>query len=267
MTASLDKPARLAETAKPARRFVALGASNLTRGFSIVVEAARAAGPVEIVAALGHGRSYGLASSYWLRRLPAILDSGLWADLDDRSQVETDALICDVGNDILYGAAPDQILAWVEECLQRLTSARTRVRLAGLPIFNIAKLSPLTFMLFRSALVPSCRLPLRVVSERAEIVHEGLQRLAGAHGAQFVPLRPEWYGLDPVHVRLGRWRSAFLALLAKDTTTIASTRRATLRESLHLYRARPERRWMIGREQRTPQPALRMSDGTTIAFY
>jgi hypothetical protein len=52
------------------RRVVALGASNLTRGFHAVVSVARAAwGPeVEIVAALGHGRSYGSARRHPSRR-------------------------------------------------------------------------------------------------------------------------------------------------------------------------------------------------------
>jgi hypothetical protein len=44
-------------------RVVALGASNLTRGFQTIVSTARLVwGPdVEVLAALGHGRSYGPA--------------------------------------------------------------------------------------------------------------------------------------------------------------------------------------------------------------
>ena len=60
-------------------RAVALGASNLTRGFRTVVSAARAAwGPeVQVLAALGHGRSYGAPSRVPFRTLPGILESGL----------------------------------------------------------------------------------------------------------------------------------------------------------------------------------------------
>ena len=56
-------------------RIVALGASNLTRGFQTLVSTARGAwGPyVEVLAALGHGRSYGAPSRLVFRTLPGIL--------------------------------------------------------------------------------------------------------------------------------------------------------------------------------------------------
>ena len=63
-------------------RVVAVGASNLTRGFHAVVATARGMwGPdIEVVAALGHGRIYGGPSVYFGRRIPGILESGLWTD-------------------------------------------------------------------------------------------------------------------------------------------------------------------------------------------
>src|SRR5438552_11262132 len=109
-------------TREPVGRLAALGASNLTRGFQAVVSAARAAwgGEVEILAALGHGRSYGVRSRVAFRALPGILESGLWPELESRPRAVTRALVTDVGNDIPYGFLADQILAWVEEALDRL---------------------------------------------------------------------------------------------------------------------------------------------------
>ena len=45
----------------PSRRVILLGASNLTRGISTVVEIAKTkwGSPLDIMSALGHGRSYG----------------------------------------------------------------------------------------------------------------------------------------------------------------------------------------------------------------
>ena len=65
-------------------RVVALGASNLTRGFQTIVSTARSMwGPdVEVLAALGHGRSYGAPSRIVFRTLPSILKSGLWDELE-----------------------------------------------------------------------------------------------------------------------------------------------------------------------------------------
>ena len=68
----------------PVRRVVLLGASNLTRGISTVVATAQRVWgqPLEVLAALGHGRSYGIESRVLGRRLPGILNSGLWEALD-----------------------------------------------------------------------------------------------------------------------------------------------------------------------------------------
>ena len=106
----------------PPARVVALGASNLTRGLPIVVSAARAGGgpDVEVLAALGLGRSYGMESRVLARTLPGILDSGLWKALAQRPRVPTRELVTDVGNDIVCGASPPRILQWVEESLVRL---------------------------------------------------------------------------------------------------------------------------------------------------
>src|SRR5688572_673653 len=100
-------------------RIVALGASNLTRGFHTVVSTARAAWgqDVQIVAAFGSGRSYGVHSRVLIRTLPGILESGLWRQLEFFSAAPTRALVTDVGNDILYGFSASRILAWVGEAV------------------------------------------------------------------------------------------------------------------------------------------------------
>src|SRR5437667_1733564 len=149
-------------------RVVALGASNLTRGFPTVVATARAAwGPrVEMIAALGHGRSYGAQSRVVVRTLPGILQSGLWRKLESLPVVPTRGLITDVGNDILYGFSAQQTLAWVEEALGRLQSFTQDIVLTDLPLASIRRLSRAKFLAFRSILVPSCRLPFGQINNR-----------------------------------------------------------------------------------------------------
>src|SRR5918993_3764843 len=96
---------------------------------------------VRIVAALGHGRSYGATSAFVVRRLPGILRSGLWAQLESTPIVPTRALVTDVGNDILYGFSGDQILTWVDDAVTRLTQVSADIVLTGLPIESIRRLS------------------------------------------------------------------------------------------------------------------------------
>src|SRR5216684_5160352 len=124
-------------------RVVALGASNLTRGFQTVVSTARAAwGPgVEVLAALGQGRSYGAQSRLLVRTLPGILECGLWRDLESRPQLPTRALVTDVGNDVLYGFSAEQILDWVAEALGRLCRLNADIVVTDLPLASIRRVS------------------------------------------------------------------------------------------------------------------------------
>lgn len=248
-------------------RVVAMGASNLTRGFQTVVSTARAAwGPdVEVLAALGHGRSYGARTRFVFRILPGILESGLWRELERRPQVPTRGLVTDVGNDILYGFSADQTLAWVAEALARLRRVTNDLVVTDLPLANIRTLSGPKFATLRSILVPSCRLSLRQVIDTGERVNTGLAQLAAANGARLVRLDPAWYGFDPIHIRPSLWRRAWQTILGSQA--MADGRSLSAWESVRLYLMPPERRWLFGVEQFTPQSGAQAAAGGRVWLY
>jgi len=248
-------------------RIVALGASNLTRGFQTVVSTARDTwGPqVEVVAALGHGRSYGIPSRLAVRTLPGILESGLWRELESRPGVRTRGLVTDVGNDILYGVSPEQILAWVEEAIRRLRRFARDLVLTDLPLTSIRRLSRGKFLLLRSLLVPACRLSLEEVLERAERLNAGLGDLAAAQDVRLFRLKPEWYGFDPIHIRPRLWRPAWQEILGGESVGSSGPRPRF--EGLRLYTLRPERQWLLGIEQLTPQPGVALRFGGRVWLY
>lgn len=248
-------------------RVVALGASNLTRGFQTIVSTARSVwGPgVEVLAALGHGRSYGAPSSFIFRTLPGILKSGLWAELERRPQVATRGLVTDVGNDILYGYSVERTLGWGEEVLVRLGRVTKDIVLTDLPLASIYRLSNLKFLAFRTILVPSCRLSLAQAIDRAELVNDGLAQLSVVHGAKLFRLDPAWYGFDPIHMRPSLWRPAWQQILGAQPQTKSNGGSAV--ESVKLYFMRPERRWMFGVEQVAPQSGVVLRSGGQVWLY
>jgi len=248
-------------------RIIALGASNLTRGFRTIVSTARSVwGPeVEILAALGHGRSYGAPSQFLFRTLPGILKSGLWAELEQRPPTTTRALVTDIGNDILYGFSVERTLSWAEEALRRLARVTQDIVLTGLPLASVYRLSQFKFLAFRSMLVPSCRLTLGQVIDRAEDVHEGLVTLSSVYGAKFFQLDPAWYGFDPIHVRPSYWRTACQEILGER---VPGPREAqAVVEAVRLYLMRPERRSFFGVEQVTPQSGVALRSGGQVWLY
>ena len=254
----------MSDPAVPIARVVAIGASNLTRGFQTIVSTARAAwGPdVEVVAALGHGRSYGATSTFVIRRLPGILQSGLWTRLESAPAVPTKALVTDVGNDILYGFSAPEVLAWVDEAVTRLAMVSDDIVLTGLPMESIRRLSTSGFLALRSVLTPSSRRSYAEALATAEHVHAGLERLAHDRALRFVALRPSWYGVDPIHIRPSLWHDAWQEMLGVS----CDVQRSRV-EALRLYLMRPESQSIFGIEQRRPQTGKTLSRGARVWLY
>jgi hypothetical protein len=253
-------------------RVVALGASNLTRGLAALVSGARGAwgNDVEVLAALGLGRSYGEENRVLLRTLPSILECGLWAALERLPKARTRALVTDVGNDIAYGSSAERILRWVDECLARLRRVTDDIVLTDLPLDNLRRLSPAAFLVVRGVFYPGRRLTLEQALRTAEETSAGLADLARGHGARLVRPRPGWYGRDPIHVCPGQWASAWATIaLGEDVPRDGARGNALARwaEWARLYALPCERRWLLGRERVTPQDGRRLRAGGRLWLY
>jgi hypothetical protein len=248
-------------------RVVALGASNLTRGFETVVSSARTAWgrDVEVLGALGHGRSYGVESRLIVRTLPGILQSGLWDTLSSLPPAPTRGLVTDIGNDILYEFPAPTILEWVEEAVDRLQQATKDIVLTDLPLHTIRDLSTPAFLVFRSIFAPHCRLSLGDVVARVEQVNEGLALLAAERALHFVRMKPEWYGVDPIHIRPALWGPAWQQILGHQAGDPSIA--ATWTEGLGLYLMPPERQWLFGVERISPQSGHALPRGGRVWLF
>ncbi len=187
----------------PHRRVILLGASNVVRGLSVVTETARrvAGRPLEIFAAIGHGRSYGKASRVLSRKLPGIVECGLWEVLAGRPALPTSALVTDIGNDVLYDEPLDRIVGWVDCCLARLAALDARIVVTRLPLVNLPGLTERKFRLLKRIFFPRSRRSFSEVVQLVQALDQQVVELARRYGAETVsPLR-EWYALDKIHIR------------------------------------------------------------------
>jgi hypothetical protein len=251
------------------RRAVVLGASNVYRNLGMVALTAREAwgAPQELLIAAGHGRSYGMWNWVLGYSVPGILQCALWERLAER-EAPTAALLTDVGNDLLYGASPEQILMWVEECLGRLRPIAERITIAQLPIERVQALKASQFALFRRVLFPRSELKFEEAMEGANCLHAGIEALAKKFSASLVAPRLDWYGLDPIHVRYRDASRAWHALLSPWSDTPQHViARGSLIDWYRLRSRRTHVQRFFARERRTEQPALVLRDGSSVSLY
>lgn len=260
-----------ATAARP--RVIAIGASNLTRWLSLLVRvaAAQSAGAVEVVAAAGCGRSFGISSRFLGRELPGIQSCGLWDALERPAPGSTTrslstGIVTDVGNDIFYGVEVATVLDWVEHALVRLRPHVERLVLTGLPS-SVAGIGRVRFEIMRRILVPSCRLQHAEGLRRAAELDAGLTALAEKHDVVTFRGEGSWYGWDRIHLKRRYWRPFVERLLGVAPGVSEPRPRLSKLERPGMRAAAPESKRLFGRVRCTKQPSVSLPDGTTVALY
>lgn len=255
----------------PTRRVILLGASNLTRSFSTVVETVRQTWnePIDIMVAMGHGRSYGQETTLLGRKISGILPSALWQDLKRRAPLPTAALLTDIGNDLLYEVDVDILLNWISRCLDRLADVDATTIITELPMGSLARLGEARFQLFRRLLFPRSRLTLNDALKRANETNDRVRALGAREKTSVISASDAWYGFDPIHLRRRVWHEAWPELTAtwRDATCVPLAPRPSLWSRAYLNCLAPHEREMFGVKRRRAQPCGYLKDGTTISLY
>lgn len=252
---------------------VVLGASNVSRGLAQLVAVARARqpGPVDLFVAAGHGRSYGANSRVLMRRLPSILGCGLWRALD-REYVghgrPAQALVTDIGNDLLYGFSVEQVTDWVRESLARLSARGATIAVTKLPLASVARVGPLQYRALRTLYVPGCPLSLDALKDAVERLDAEVVAVAAEYNASVLDQPGDWYGLDAMHVRRRcldtLWHRACDAWVYGAASRVEP---ASFIEWARLGSQAAEVRSLAHVPRFTPQPAYRRRDRLQVWLY
>ncbi|MCH8924092.1 MAG: hypothetical protein IIA67_13210 [Planctomycetes bacterium] len=100
-------------------------------------------------------------------------------------------------------------------------------------------------------------------------MNERLKHLGHQFGAHIVEPPGEWYGFDPIHVKMRHWARAWGEIMGNwaFAEKKISPAAGSLRRWFYLRRLRPQHRRWLGIDQRRDQPSGRLRDGTSIALY
>ncbi|MCY2961559.1 MAG: hypothetical protein NTY35_15455 [Planctomycetota bacterium] len=250
---------------EPRARLVLLGASNVRRVLPELLREARwrLGGPLQVLVSHGNGRSYLGASSFLGRGLDKIAPEPFWAFEAD-ADVPTFALVADAGNDLAYGSPPEPVAEAIERVVARLARRGARTVILGLPLASLESVGALRFGLTRTLFFPTRRVDRSRLLEAARDLDRRLAAIARAHGAAFVPPRGDWYGLDPIHVRL-RARAEASRLLFEGFGPRIPVAPNSL-ELGALGRLKPAAWTWFGHPARWPQPSAVLGDGTRVSW-
>jgi hypothetical protein len=257
----------------PMTRVVLLGASNVAISFPQIVRRLTGGlpGPLEIFAALGHGRSYCTWSRVLFRRLPGIDRCGLWADLESaaaKQPARTVALLTDVGNDLIYGSATDILERHLAKCLTALTPYQPELVITRLPLASVERLSALRYQTTKAIFFPRTRVSWPTMLERARETDRVLSELANRFSARLIDQPLAWYGFDPIHIRIRRRAEARQTILSgwPSFDVNRPLPRWSHRDLLRIRLAAPAERVLFGRRQLKTQPVMVAND-VTLRLY
>lgn len=226
----------------------------------------------------GPGRSYGIIAGVAFVKFNPLTGCGLQDALEARwrgsGRPPIYVLLTDVGNDVMYGASPGRIAAWVGEIAERFSSLGARVAVTSVPVESVHRIPAWKYGLVRPILYPLYPVRRRDVFTRVVQVQDALEDLGRRLPLEILPTRREWYSFDGIHVAR-RWRRHVFAIWADALLggVDAPSPRSGENEarlsvsSLNLRFCRPAEIFIAGRPLRREPPGIEVADGARLYLY
>lgn len=253
------------------RHVLMFGASNLTLGWNAVISELTECWqcPLNVNVCLGMGRSWIGPSRVFWRVLPGITECELWNHLPSEPQ-HVSVMLTDIGNDIVYGYSPRQILDSVRSCVDRVRqwAPGSDIIVTRLPLSSIRTLGQIRFRVMRFILFAGSPRSLSSILNDAEQVDDGLCELARSHSLKLIESKADWYGLDPIHIlkpkRAEVFRHYFSHWNRDNTSGMATDNRS--QELLLPKLPVTAVRFVRGKQISTPQPQMQTERLTLSAW-
>lgn len=259
--------------AEDSTKVVLLGASNLSLGWPRLADqvASAVTSPLRVYTAYGMGRSYcGERSGFACWQLPGILKSGIWDALESVESDNSDcyALITDLGNDLVYGKSPQEVVDAANECVARLRrwNSDCRIVMTRPPTASVETVGRFRFGVCRWILFPKCPLSLPEVKAATVELDGRLVELANDLQVRISEPLLDWYGLDPIHVKRRYQTTAFSRMIQHWQSEHTPTPPASAIRPNFRRRPQAEMKWAWGRQKFVDQPSVNQPAVQVFAY-
>ncbi len=190
--------------------YVLMGASNLARGQYALIRALKknnSSARKEFLVALGPGRGYCARGGFLNVRYSPIHDCGILSATEEKaraSNLQTVALLMDIGNDIMYGFSGEEILTRLDTMIDRLNILGARIWVTPIPVDLENDVGERTFNILRNLFFPNSSITHEHARRAVSFINNELANQSPDR-ISLIPDLNKYCGMDKIHYHL--WKS------------------------------------------------------------
>lgn len=204
--------------------FVFLGASNLARSFyglKRCIKRCMFPQSANFVHAMGPGRGYISRGGIFNVIYSPILNCGILEAIRNKrgSNQHVVALITDIGNDIMYGVAPEEIVSGLQYLFSALDEFETNIFITPIPIDLKNEIGEFYFHILRQIFFPKSQAEYSQTSETIEIVNNFILQSANEKITVINDMK-QFCGVDKIHYSILKSQPAWSHVAGKLTGSL-----------------------------------------------
>ena len=199
--------------------FILLGASNLARSFyglKLCIKQCISPRPANFMHAMGPGRGYVSEGGIFNVIYPPILNCGILEAARNKRKTNQQvvALITDIGNDIMYGVAPEEIINGLQNLFIALDEFETSIFITSIPIDLKNDIGESYFRILRRIFFPKSPVEYSQASETIETINQFILKSSNEKITVISDMK-QFCGMDKIHYSFLKNHSAWSHIAGK----------------------------------------------------
>lgn len=186
--------------------FILLGASNLARaysGFARLLEEGVRPRPARFLNAMGPGRGYSRPGGFMSVVYPPIGSCGVFSAAREQADgaERAVALVADIGNDIMYGASAEDIVADLEAVFEKLRGLGADILATPIPEVFEENFGEFYFRCLRFLFYPRSAVDREQAVAAVRRINRFLKDSESERGIRLIRGLDRYRGFDKIHYR------------------------------------------------------------------